>query len=53
MFFEDKLEYIHMNPLQEHWSLVDSPEKYRYSSAAYYELGQPTPLAVVDYRTYF
>ncbi len=42
-----------MNPLQEHWSLVDSPEKYEYSSAAFYDLGRQTPLPVVDYRNYF
>ncbi|MEQ8424105.1 MAG: transposase [Cyclobacteriaceae bacterium] len=50
---EDKLEYIHMNPLQAHWSLVDSPEKYKYSSAGFYDLGLQTPLTVVDYRKYF
>lgn len=50
---EDKLEYIHMNPLQEHWSLVDRPEKYEYSSARFYDLGVHTTLPVVDYRDYF
>jgi len=50
---EAKLEYIHMNPLQEHWSLVDSPEKWEYSSAASYELGEQGILPVTDYREYF
>ena len=35
-FLQQKLNYIHMNPLQEHWKLVDVPEAYKYSSANYY-----------------
>ena len=35
--FEQKLNYIHNNPLQQHWQLVDNPVKYKYSSASYYE----------------
>lgn len=31
-----KLKYIHENPLQEHWKLVDTPEKYKYSSSGFY-----------------
>jgi REP element-mobilizing transposase RayT len=34
---EQKLEYIHNNPLQERWSLVANPEDYTWSSASYYE----------------
>lgn len=34
---EQKLDYIHDNPLKEHWGLVEKPEDYYYSSAAYYE----------------
>ena len=36
---EQKLEYIHLNPLQEHWNLVSKPENYYWSSARYYEEG--------------
>ena len=32
-----KLNYIHFNPLQEHWQLCKLPEQYRFSSAVYYE----------------
>ena len=32
-----KLDYMHYNPLQQHWMLCDSSEKYRFSSAAFYE----------------
>ena len=35
--FEQKLRYIHYNPLQERWSLVTRPEEYRWSSAGFYE----------------
>jgi putative transposase len=34
-----KLDYIHYNPLAEHWKLVTDPCDYRYSSARYYETG--------------
>jgi REP element-mobilizing transposase RayT len=37
---EQKLEYIHLNPLQEKWSLCRAPELYPWSSAAYYEYGR-------------
>jgi putative transposase len=32
-----KLDYIHNNPLADHWNLVDDPCDYKYSSARYYE----------------
>lgn len=38
--FEQKLEYIHLNPLQEHWSLSEYPEEYRWSSAEFYNSGK-------------
>lgn len=34
---EQKLDYIHANPMQGKWRLCTSPEEYVYSSAAYYE----------------
>lgn len=33
---EQKLDYIHNNPLQEKWNRCTVPEEYRYSSAAFY-----------------
>ena len=39
-FFEQKLDYIHNNPLQLHWNLADSPENYYWSSASFYENGE-------------
>ncbi|MCJ8163359.1 transposase [Pontibacter sp. E15-1] len=33
---EQKLDYIHNNPVQEKWHLAALPEEYPYSSARYY-----------------
>ena len=38
--FEQKLDYIHLNPLQEKWSMVELPEDYKWSSARFYLTGQ-------------
>lgn len=37
--FEQKLDYIHYNPLQGKWQLAQFPEDYKYSSARFYETG--------------
>jgi len=37
--FLQKLNYIHQNPLQEHWQLSSDANSYYWSSAAYYEAG--------------
>ncbi len=34
-----KLNYIHLNPLNEKWNLVTDPSDYEFSSASYYENG--------------
>ena len=36
---EQKLSYIHQNPLQKHWKLASHPEHYPHSSAAFYATG--------------
>ena len=36
---EQKIDYIHTNPLQEHWNLSKRPEDYKWSSAEFYETG--------------
>ena len=40
LIFEQKLSYIHNNPLQQKWQLCESPEDYKYSSAAFYSEGK-------------
>ena len=37
--FEQKLDYLHNNPLQDKWRLAEFPENYKYSSAKFYETG--------------
>ena len=36
---EQKIRYIHGNPLHEKWNLAKRPEEYSWSSAKYYEFG--------------
>ncbi len=36
---EQKIDYVHNNPIQEHWNLAVRPEEYRWSSARFYEEG--------------
>ncbi len=50
---EQKLEYIHTNPLQAHWNLVDMPEKYKWSSALFYEKGIDEFGFLTDYQEKF
>jgi hypothetical protein len=38
-FLQQKLNYTHFNPCQQHWNLADIPENYKYSSAKFYETG--------------
>ncbi len=37
--FDQKLDYIHNNPLQDKWKLADLSENYKYSSANFYATG--------------
>jgi len=37
--FEQKLNYIHNNPIQQKWKLVESSMEYKYSSIRFYEDG--------------
>ena len=50
---ETKLEYIHTNPLQEHWNLASRPESWLDSSAMFYELGAQPKVTITDYRDLF
>ncbi len=47
---EQKLNYIHNNPISKNWNLSTSAENYKYSSAAFY-IGQNNPFDfLTDYR---
>ncbi len=50
-FLKQKIDYIHNNPLQPHWRLVEQPEDYTWSSARFYLLGQPAIIPLDDART--
>ena len=50
---EQKLEYIHANPVQPKWALVDDFTDYEYSSASFYELGKTSHSFLKHYMTYF
>ena len=48
---EQKLDYIHYNPVNRNWNLANSYLEYPYSSAAYYENGAPINFTwFKDYR---
>jgi REP element-mobilizing transposase RayT len=47
---EQKLNYMHLNPLQEKWNLVQQPEAYAYSSAQFYLTGKDRFNILTDYR---
>ena len=49
-FLKQKLEYIHHNPLQAQWDLVDRPEDYVWSSARFYLLDAHPLIPVSDAR---
>ena len=46
-FLSQKLEYVHKNPIQDHWRLVEDRARYWYSSACFYDRGE-TPIIPVD-----
>ena len=48
---EQKLNYIHNNPIQEKWKLADLPENYYYSSAKYYLLNADEFGFLTHYRS--
>jgi hypothetical protein len=48
-----KLEYIHDNPLADHWNLAKDPCEYKYSSARYYEMNERVFGFLKDLLTWF
>lgn len=36
LILDQKIDYVHFNPLQDKWKLVSTPELYEWSSASYY-----------------
>ena len=50
---EQKLCYLHFNPLQAHWNLVQDPNDYFYSSCSFYEKEDYRFSWLTDYRIDF
>ncbi len=50
---EQKLDYIHANPVQQKWNLVSDFTEYFYSSASFYECGKTDFSFLTDYRERF
>ncbi len=40
-FLRQKMTYMHNNPCQSNWNLVERPEDYVWSSARFYLLEEP------------
>ena len=48
-----KLDYLHYNPVAEHWQLAKDTCEYKYSSAAFYELQTNSFLFLRDLQNEF
>jgi putative transposase len=53
IILEQKLTYIHNNPLQKKWNLSMNPEDYYWSSASFYETGVDEFKILKHYKDYF
>jgi hypothetical protein len=51
-FLEQKLDYIHHNPCQSQWRLVNKEEDYRWSSACLYLAERPCVVELDDLRVF-
>jgi putative transposase len=47
-FLQQKLEYIHQNPVSKDWMLVEDRADYPYCSAGYYDYGRKPIIEVTD-----
>ncbi len=53
-FLNQKMDYIHHNPVMGKWRLCEDFTDYPHSSAAFYEFDRQHPLAnIADYRQYW
>jgi putative transposase len=49
-FLQQKIEYIHQNPVAKDWKLVTDRADYVYSSAGYYDYGRKPIIEITDVR---
>ena len=52
-FLQQKMDYIHMNPCQPQWKLVEDPVDYLWSSAGFYMTDRPAIIPIDDARELF
>jgi REP element-mobilizing transposase RayT len=52
-FLEQKMDYLHNNPCQEHWKLSELPEDYLWSSARFYLKDEECIIPIDDVRELF
>ena len=48
-FIEQKLDYIHLNPIKGRWNLVDDHHDYFHSSVRFYELNEESDIPLTHY----
>jgi len=47
-FLQQKLEYIHQNPVAKDWHMVEDRADYLYSSAGYYDFGRKPIIEITN-----
>jgi REP element-mobilizing transposase RayT len=47
-FLQQKMEYIHQNPIAKDWKLTKDRADYPYSSAGYYDYGRKPVIEITD-----
>jgi len=47
-FLQQKMEYIHQNPVAKDWKLVEDRADYLYTSAGYYDYGRKPIIEIMD-----
>ena len=47
-FLQQKMEYIHQNPVAKDWKLVEDRADFLYSSAGYYDYGRKPVIEITD-----
>ncbi len=47
-FLQQKIEYIHQNPIAKDWKLATDRADYPYSSAGYYDYGRKPIIEITD-----
>ena len=50
-FFNQKMNYIHRNPVSGKWQLANDFTEYEHSSASFYETGEVKAYEPFDFRS--